>query len=156
MHQNDPKKIKENYDQFCMDLPRIILSIDGVESDYSVDYVIDYFNNNFDSNYLYTYIHILTQTFLANIYICEYNNLNDINEHLLDDGHEYVRINTNDKTFSIKKKFKKVYIDDDLNYLLDTVELNINIDFNVGVYYYTWDYEFETNNFITLGSVLEI
>lgn len=142
-------KFSSNYQQFCIDLPRLSLFIDKKRCKQGPRFVKNYFFEKFDSVTAKICIFLLTQTFLADFYISEYRNLVDNRtEHLLDDGDYIVWVNSKEKTINLQKNFKKVYLDPEEveEFVLDLASLHICLDLDSMLLTYSWVYDIQLSD----------
>ncbi len=133
-----------NYQQFCLDLPRLRLFLDKEVCKQGPGFVKDYLFEHFEPVTAKICIFLLTQTFLADFYIKEYRHIvHNQNEHLLDDGDYIVWIDSKQKTLNLQKNFKKVCLDEDSDYLLDQASLHICLDLESKLLTYAWIYDIQ-------------
>ncbi len=142
------------YSQFIIDLPRLTLYLNEKLCNDSSEQVYDYLYDRLNKRQLRFCLYFLTQTSLADYYFKEYKKLKDNMEHLVGDGSYVVRLDTIRKTINVSKNFRKIYIDDNVNFELDFTTLNLDCDLEKDITCYSWDYEFQDDSFgiIELGS----
>jgi len=142
------------YSQFIIDLPRLTLYLNEKLCNDSSEQVYDYLYDRLNKRQLRFCLYFLTQTSLADYYFKEYKKLKDNMEHLVGDGSYVVRLDTTRKTINVSKNFRKIYIDDNVNFELDFTTLNLDCDLEKDITCYSWDYEFQDDSFgiIELGS----
>lgn len=134
----------KHYRQFCMDLPRLEFYINDKLRKEEPEIIKNVLFEKLDSLTANECIYMLTQTFLADFYIDEFNKNYNNGIHLLDDGLYEIKLNTDKKIMNFRKNFKEVVIDDDTSYIVDFVELCITVNLETLDLIYIWKSEFET------------
>lgn len=135
-----------NFGQFCLDIPRTDLYINGKRCIKSSPVKIArYLRKKLGMDKTNKCIFILTQTFIAHFYIEEYKKQSEC-EYITDDRNTmYIWVDTEKGQIRIEKTFSLNFVNGSLFFLLDVITLHIMIDLYSDKIVYTWIYDMKSS-----------
>lgn len=147
-------KMKFNWRDFSVDIPRIQLFVDGVKVCSQKPLVIfgkivDIFGD-YDTESICYY---MCQQCLAQHYINETKKIKDSHEQLVSRGRHEVHICSKKRTVVVIKEFLKLYIFEGDAFVLDTCTLSLFFDANTNKESGIWSYEL-LNSFLVSSSAV--
>lgn len=142
-----------NKNQFNIDVPRLHIYIDNIRFKDNPDILWRLINNIFSEYESNIITYFLTQTSLSKYYIDEVYSTCKDNEHIVNSNGYNIYINTINKSIYISKNFDKIYLDNNILFNIDFIELNIHCDITNNIIMYNWCYDFDDIDVVVIDNL---